>query len=185
VVSEWQPIDTAPKDGTVILVFLLNFWTISCRITTAAWSSTESLRATGDGEWLVDAPAHHPPLTPTHWMPLPPPPAERGSTVYERMAYAVRDTLRPDAETVAAVGGDPNRINVGGEIATPETMRDAAAAGLVIETTVTLPDDRGEVLITGIVDGSIVYLDGARHVAKVSADDPAALVLVFDPTEIE
>lgn len=57
----WQPIETAPKDGEYILVY-------AGRVT-VAWFS--------DGEWL-DGMNHdgyeHETHSPTHWMPLPPPP---------------------------------------------------------------------------------------------------------------
>ena len=60
---EWQPIETAPKDGTPILGFAdgkqaivewLEYWKL------CVWGSFAD-----DGKWW-----------PTHWMPLPPPPGE-------------------------------------------------------------------------------------------------------------
>ena len=78
--SEWQPIETAPKDGTSILVY---FGTIGVR--QVAW--TEPSYA--DWEiWCVDDNKHGPyalrgysdegPRAPTHWMPLPPLPHDPG-----------------------------------------------------------------------------------------------------------
>lgn len=67
---EWQPIETAPKDGTPI------------------WLYTASGQCEGYwnyGEWVQDAiyctydgtggPAFE--CSPTHWMPLPPPPVHQ------------------------------------------------------------------------------------------------------------
>ncbi len=63
--SEWQPIETAPKDGTSILLY-------ACERDVDVYSVVEGF--TFEGDWLtqfgyVDA---------THWMPLPPAPAEGG-----------------------------------------------------------------------------------------------------------
>ena len=63
---EWQPIETAPKDGAEALV----------------WGPKQDcayLAVWNDGWWVVDV--HPDPWTellssPTHWMPLPAPPHE-------------------------------------------------------------------------------------------------------------
>ena len=62
--ARWQPIETAPKDGTRILL-----WLEPTRIAMPfAWQ---------DGRWMGDDyPLNM--ATPTHWMPIPPPP-EGGS----------------------------------------------------------------------------------------------------------
>jgi hypothetical protein len=67
-VSEWRPIETAPKDETTVLLHCPQSW------------DTEGLRVGWwhDGHWYDDESASHP-LTdlygePTHWMPAPPPP---------------------------------------------------------------------------------------------------------------
>jgi len=54
---EWQPIETAPKDGTVIIVYAPDFFQ------TAAW--TDGIWTNASESWLGDV---------THWMPLPEPP---------------------------------------------------------------------------------------------------------------
>jgi hypothetical protein len=54
---EWQPIETAPKDGTVIIVYAPDFFQ------TAAWAGNGWTNAANS--WLGDV---------THWMPLPEPP---------------------------------------------------------------------------------------------------------------
>lgn len=76
--SEWQPIETAPKDGTTILVrgrptdlvmggdTLVKFHKLGTY--TAAWDEIDSTFCLSGGSWLG------PFVSPTHWMPLPPPP---------------------------------------------------------------------------------------------------------------
>jgi hypothetical protein len=64
---EWQPIETAPKDGTQIIGFR---W--PCEDNRKAWPHMCSI-AHWDGfnwRWMN---GHY--LPPTHWMPLPEPPA--------------------------------------------------------------------------------------------------------------
>lgn len=63
---EWQPIETAPKDGTEILGFRESF----------VWCDKyAAIRFISDtNEWRhVDRAVF---LNPTHWMPLPAPPAK-------------------------------------------------------------------------------------------------------------
>ena len=73
---EWQPIETAPKDRTHILVYFgtMGIWQVS-------WTEPASC----DWEiWCTDDNKHGPyalrgyndtgPRAPTHWMPLPEPP---------------------------------------------------------------------------------------------------------------
>jgi hypothetical protein len=61
--SEWQPIETAPKDGTPV-----DLWTAEDgRFADACWNST---RRRWETQWERLANS-----VPTHWMPLPPPPA--------------------------------------------------------------------------------------------------------------
>ena len=65
--SEWQPIDTAPKDGTAVIVTggPLIGYELPCVIDAlyedGAWHA--NMWAAPEGE-----------LLPTHWMPRPPPP---------------------------------------------------------------------------------------------------------------
>ena len=64
---EWQPIETAPKDGTFILTFCGGG---------EAWCPTIS-RWNGDGWGDEHSTFHIQGLNyPTHWMPLPPPPTQ-------------------------------------------------------------------------------------------------------------
>lgn len=62
---EWQPIETAPKDGTEIIIYCTD--TKPCMgafVADMGWCAP----ARFPGSW-IDLPDH-----PTHWMPLPPPP---------------------------------------------------------------------------------------------------------------
>ena len=81
--SEWQPIETAPKDGTRILVSFgtMGVWLVSWD-TPEWWGSHDD----GSGIWCTDDNKHGPyalrgynddgPRAPTHWMPLPAPPTK-------------------------------------------------------------------------------------------------------------
>lgn len=71
---DWKPIETAPKDGTKILVF-----TIHGDVELSDWYSYQSERyepegdlfrrvSTAEGAWNSN--------TPTHWAPLPAAPAD-------------------------------------------------------------------------------------------------------------
>jgi len=68
--TDWQPIDTAPKDVDVLLLYLdgsgvqPGYWDRD----NDCWLACETKGLTG-GRWYS---------TPTHWMPLPdPPPSEQ------------------------------------------------------------------------------------------------------------
>ena len=70
--SEWQPIETAPKDGaTILLYFPKGYWADDRDIAIGFWS---------DGDWYSGE-ADSTPMTgfgsfPSHWMPLPEPPTQ-------------------------------------------------------------------------------------------------------------
>lgn len=68
-IPKWQPIATAPKDGTHVLVW----WEYWSRHPTVAWVDRF-------GRWVseiaLDENGDHPP---TYWQPLPSPPTEKGS----------------------------------------------------------------------------------------------------------
>jgi len=72
----WQPIETAPKDGTAILAFcpLRSGYIADQRIRNVHWSEW------GGGIWECTCSGHRPFETPTHWMPLPAAPSESAST---------------------------------------------------------------------------------------------------------
>lgn len=59
--SEWHPIETAPKDGTYILAV----WARNKTTCLAFWDEKEWNRVGSGGIFPIEA---------THWMPLPEPP---------------------------------------------------------------------------------------------------------------
>lgn len=64
--EEWQPIETAPLDGTVVLTFTPSR---NPQIATMFWANPGTIQnkwCCEDGSWYVKGP--------THWMPLPDPP---------------------------------------------------------------------------------------------------------------
>lgn len=60
----WQPIETAPKDGTPVLVY-------HNRMVIEAWYSNKW------GRFVQSETGGHNGIKPEHWMPLPPPPIEQ------------------------------------------------------------------------------------------------------------
>lgn len=72
---EWQPIETAPKDGTRILTCVAGFWpTIGYWKHEGHWSNAEEEladRAFEAAGYLVIDGEHADRYTPDHWMPLP------------------------------------------------------------------------------------------------------------------
>jgi hypothetical protein len=69
----WQPIETAPKDGTRVLLFSVPNEVPSLRphIADGFWKATSSLMA--PGFWMLGQ-SVGPSFCPTHWQPLPPAP---------------------------------------------------------------------------------------------------------------
>ena len=69
----WQPIETAPKDGSDILVFFRGSQGNKSRQVIAMWEDDKKDVQTYDGFWID---AHVGEIIPnvTHWMPLPEPP---------------------------------------------------------------------------------------------------------------
>lgn len=67
--SGWQPIETAPTDGTVILAVTVE---AACPHARLSWFENGA----GARLWKADKFAGSGPTRwwPTHWMPLPPPP---------------------------------------------------------------------------------------------------------------
>jgi hypothetical protein len=64
--NEWQPIETAPKDGTLILVIRKGYNPAT------AWFEERTQRFEHCEECSFSNPSHEWKLT--HWMPLPEPP---------------------------------------------------------------------------------------------------------------
>lgn len=64
----WQPFSTAPKDGTLIDVWVLTpFFSKPCRFSDCSW-----VDGCGDWGWNFSEECQ-----PTHWMPVPSPPSSR------------------------------------------------------------------------------------------------------------
>ena len=75
LVPEWQPIETAPKDGTYVLLGGGKYF---CEEHACYINGSAVAAFTTDSAWLIAAPAGGfvwvTYKEPTHWMPLPPPP---------------------------------------------------------------------------------------------------------------
>lgn len=73
---DWQPIETAPRDGTPVLIYgprYKNVTTALCDSNALHWwvvDELEDIASDDDGDGLEAMP-------PTHWMPLPEPPDGR------------------------------------------------------------------------------------------------------------
>lgn len=73
--AEWQPIETAPKDGTRIDIWAINhslFNKPGSRIIDAYWGRVSDWMGRERDDWVGAASEH---IEPTHWRPLPAPPA--------------------------------------------------------------------------------------------------------------
>jgi hypothetical protein len=71
-VTEWQPIETAPKNGTAFLGYFpgrAGYWARQ-DVQPVYW-----LASSEDGRWMSPVSGHETDR-PIHWMPLPPPPTE-------------------------------------------------------------------------------------------------------------
>ena len=90
----WEPIKTAPKDGTYILLYRP---AEDGRHKDAVregkyhrYGISDTWRVRSGGNWDIDAP--------THWMPLPPPPSGEGKECAVEEAEAELDKLHPDVK---------------------------------------------------------------------------------------
>lgn len=66
---EWRPIETAPKDGTMVDLWVANWKPNGMRVTNCFWARAANC-------WKLDilAIGYDPLPEITHWMPLPEPP---------------------------------------------------------------------------------------------------------------
>lgn len=72
--SEWQPIETAPKDGSPVLVYAVEGctqWKFYTPLWICRWEEGHE-----DGEWIEAGGELYTTCKPTHWMPLPKPPKD-------------------------------------------------------------------------------------------------------------
>jgi len=74
--EKWRPIESAPKDGTHVLLF----W--NDEVLTGHWWPRGKVQYGAKGNWTKDrfglgSTAHW--SAPTHWQPLPKPPAEEST----------------------------------------------------------------------------------------------------------
>ena len=71
--SKWQPIETAPKDGTVVLGYGITDGEVSGP---SSEKTIEPMHHLGpSGEWGITGGDYYIVwIRPTHWMPLPEPP---------------------------------------------------------------------------------------------------------------
>lgn len=74
--SEWQPIETAPKDGTGILVI-----DMTARLPQAGqawWIADVWTLVSPDTGWALEEDLYRSMIwvSPTHWLPLPAPPVQ-------------------------------------------------------------------------------------------------------------
>lgn len=65
LVPQWQPIETAPKDGTEILTIRSNGYIRNAKWYDNPFGRKDTVIDDADGKWW----------SVTHWMPLPSPPA--------------------------------------------------------------------------------------------------------------
>lgn len=75
---KWMPIETAPKDGTHILLYGPREWDEMGRIDigpiVGSWYQDPLGIEKYDGWFTVTSNPYSDRVQPTHWMPLPPPP---------------------------------------------------------------------------------------------------------------
>lgn len=74
VAKRWQPIETAPRDGSTIIVYGKPESTDTVRfrkraVYTASWDAIDEAFCLSGGDWSG------PFIEPTHWMPTPTPPS--------------------------------------------------------------------------------------------------------------
>lgn len=70
----WQPIETAPKDGTKVDLWCINhlhYAKAGQRVCNVDWGRVTDWMGNERDDWRH---GHGEDLQPTHWQPLPPPP---------------------------------------------------------------------------------------------------------------
>lgn len=80
VLQGWQPIETAPKDGTDLLIFDPRMPVCTAYWSDSVWASVNNPTRGQGGGWVQEV--HRSDTfvySPTHWMPLPPAPTMGGA----------------------------------------------------------------------------------------------------------
>jgi Protein of unknown function (DUF551) len=102
--NDWQPIKTAPKDGTPILLW----WKGCTKPAVGKWEIDETYEdrkrpAVPEG-WRCDGDACIPTnqLNCTHWMPLPEPPSNRYQEGYVNGSRKTRDEMQAEVGRLRA-----------------------------------------------------------------------------------
>lgn len=72
----WQPIETAPKDGTDILVWYSGAVRVTRWYVHYMNGHPDLRRAPEWDQDVMYGPSYYGPMEPTHWMPLPQPPEQ-------------------------------------------------------------------------------------------------------------
>lgn len=77
VVNKWQPIETAPRDGTVFVAVNArgDKWPPNPYMLCFSTAEAEGITYTAEAGWKQVG--HDWPSYPTHWQPLPKPPAQK------------------------------------------------------------------------------------------------------------
>jgi hypothetical protein len=70
----WQPIETVPKNGPILII---DADAESPRVAWGCYPCETAYGGTAVGDWYITSMCS---MSPTHWMPLPPPPAVRART---------------------------------------------------------------------------------------------------------
>lgn len=90
-IAPWEPIETAPKDGTRIVLWIVNEAQLACF---------------EDGYWCGedDQPVYG---TPTHWLPLPPPPAQSEERKEDVVGMGTNNHNRVGGDCLDGLDRDP------------------------------------------------------------------------------
>lgn len=72
---DWQPIETAPKDGTAVLLIVVGYEPAVGSFKDRGWNYMDIEDFPDKDDWLRWL-KNHGPWEPTHWMPLPAPPVQ-------------------------------------------------------------------------------------------------------------
>lgn len=124
--SQWQPIDSAPRDGT-----LIDLW-VTCGSTGGKGRLPNARWHPGTIQWIDSSlfPVSNT-LTPTHWMPLPAPPEQDAAP---EMAPDIAAALAERDAEIARLRAEVERLQqydrvVGGHVKSARRIAASLAAG--------------------------------------------------------